>query len=60
VPIASALLDPTFWQALERAGALDKKRRAVNGDQPTWLHQRHRLVDHLAEGKSLEAFFATA
>lgn len=56
------LLDPLFWQALGKA-------RGWNNHNPIhdtrdiskepWKIMWHRLIDHLAEGKSTEDYFAS-
>jgi hypothetical protein len=43
------LLDPSFWQALGKAKGWNIGTVEIN-----W----HRLIDHLAEGKDAESFFA--
>jgi hypothetical protein len=30
----------------------------VGNDLDAWLHHQHRFIDHLAEGKDAESFFA--
>lgn len=46
-------LDPLFWKALAKAMGwkYDPKEYAS--------YQMHRMIDSLAEGKSIEDFFAT-
>lgn len=57
------LLDPAFWQALGKArgwgmfGEFDNDYRKIKYEE--WLHNWHRLIDHLASGKDVESFFAT-
>ncbi len=68
VPVAEAFLDPHFWHALGRGLGWDQERRtvhAVKNGRPTivtragqqWLSHWHRFIDHLAAGKTSEAFF---
>jgi hypothetical protein len=70
VPVAETFLDPHFWRALGCALEWDQAVRtvhAVENGRPTlvtqagqhWLSHWHRFIDHLAEGKSPEAFFHT-
>lgn len=47
-----AFLDPSFWQALEKA-------EVANGRKFHWLPKWHYFIDHLAQGKDAESFFAT-
>ncbi len=61
-------LDPNFWQALGKARGWDKPvgknydwpvERTILSNLPnSWLYNWHRFIDHLAEGKAAEAFFA--
>ena len=63
-----ALLDPLFWQALGKSiGWNIQEKQYSDPKNPTghtrdylisgWQYQMHRLIDHLAEGKSIESFF---
>ncbi len=67
--IESVFLDPAFWQALGKARGW--KERYTSAD-PEWKTMSfgqmqdnkptahwHRFIDHLAEGKDAESFFAT-
>lgn len=45
------LHDPDFWKALGAA----RKWEDVNA----WRFHWHRFIDHLAEGKDVESFFAS-
>lgn len=63
-----ALLDPAFWQALGKAWgwAIHKTPCGCDECSPSivdrktgWNVHWHRLIDHLASGKSVEDFFAT-
>jgi len=70
VPVAETFLDPHFWLALGRGlgweqvvrtvHAVENGRPAVvtRAGQP-WLSHWHHFIDHLAEGKTPEAFFDT-
>jgi len=70
VPVAETFLDPQFWLALGGALEWDQAVRTVHTvekGRPTivtragqhWLAHWHRFIDHLAAGKSPEAFFDT-
>lgn len=51
-------LDPLFWKALGKAMWWGDGRFKVSDWQTHgWLFHWHRLIDHLAEGKSVESFF---
>lgn len=55
------LLDPLFWQALGKArGWRTWKGSGLMPYIHDWLWHKnwHRLIDHLAEGKDAESFFA--
>lgn len=67
---APSLLDPLFWQALGKARGWKEYmyNDGIQSDRPdrqyaswtlTWKHYWHCFIDHLAEGKSAEEFFAT-
>jgi hypothetical protein len=69
VTVEETFLDPHFWQALGKALGWNQAVmtvHAVENGRPTivtragqhWLSQWHRSIDHLAEGKTPEAFFA--
>jgi len=49
LPLAAVLLDPSFWRALGRA-----KGWGESG----WRQHWHRLVDDLADDRSVEDFFS--
>lgn len=62
--LSDILLDPTFWQALGKAegwgnisldGAVWKSGR--DGYINVWQSYWHDFIDHLASGKSADAFF---
>ena len=70
VTVEETFLDPIFWQALGHALGWDHKLmtvHAMENGRPTmvtkaqqhWLAHWHRFIDHLAAGKTPEAFFAT-
>jgi len=44
-------LDPEFWRALGRMLGWQHER--------VWRDHRQRFIDHLAQGKTPELFFAT-
>jgi hypothetical protein len=55
-------LDPAFWQALGKArgwtrGWSDKKYLGTH--MVVWLEHWHRFIDHTADGKDVESFFAS-
>lgn len=50
--ISSIVLDPLFWQALDKACGW-----TANGNKHAWLAWWHLLIDHLAEGKDADSFF---
>lgn len=57
------LLDPSFWQALGRARGWNKTPTTdvlVAGEayKERWAGYWHRFIDHLADGKDAESFFA--
>jgi len=56
--IFEVFLDPLFWQALGKARGWAKKqpRQIQKGE---WKWQWHRFIDHLADGKDAESFFAS-
>ncbi len=57
---ALAFLDPAFWQALGKArGWVDEMYYGESLIFPQWKHHWHWFIDHLAEGKDAESFFAT-
>ena len=64
-------LDPAFWKALGKArdwegiAQYDVKERVDDDtsfhfttEMAVWQHQMHRLIDHLADGREPESFFA--
>jgi len=68
--VEETFLDPAFWHALGRAMRWNHEVmtvHAVEHGRPTivtragqqWLYHWHRFIDHLAEGKTPEAFFAS-
>lgn len=50
--------DPLFWQALGKAMGWEVQFDEDKGFNYQWKDYWHRLIDHLAEGKSIELFFA--
>jgi len=55
----SYLLDPEFWKCLGKAegwGYLTVSRDDWT-QQPKWLYEWHRLIDHLASRKTVDSFF---
>lgn len=58
-------LDPAFWQSLGKAigWGIDEIegrfwKAGMDGKKEAWLAQWHRFIDHLAEGKKAEDWFA--
>jgi Rad3-related DNA helicase len=61
-------LDSLFWQALGRARGWETHRRCPietccrifpqERTIPEWKYRWHRFIDHLADGKDAESFFA--
>jgi hypothetical protein len=49
--LSEHLQDPDFWKALSTARKWE--------DPNAWRFHWHRFIDHLAEGKDAESFFAT-
>ena len=57
-----ALLDPLFWQALGKAmGWAEVKRNGifVQSNNRAWIDKWHALIDHIADGGSIESYFET-
>ena len=59
-------LDRSFWQSLgealewgEHEFALQWKHDGVPLGDTHWLYEWHRFIDHLAEGKDAESYFAS-
>ena len=57
-------LAPLFWQALGKARGWDDGEVTIEGYSASiyhwmWQFQWHRFIDHLAEGKDAESFFAS-
>lgn len=64
--LTEIFLDPLFWQAFGKASGWGRwlgtgyyDRDEIEIEEPAWKVQWHRLIDHLAEGKDAESFFAT-
>ncbi len=56
--LSEIFLDPAFWQALGKARGWEKS--SYNDEfKFLWLTVWHRFIDHLAEGKDAESFFAS-
>lgn len=57
--LALTMLDPRFWQAVGKVRGWDGCS-ANHGEywegKPHWLYEMHRMIDALAEGKSIEEF----
>lgn len=65
--IESMLLDPKFWQALGKTLGWDSPTGRETGTvsyqeatgEPYWLYRMHRMIDALADGKTIEEYIAT-
>ena len=68
--IHSILLDPLAWQAVSKVvgwyPSNCKDCQKENGceyhlknEHPTWRYKMHRMIDALAEGKTIEEFIKT-
>lgn len=69
--MATQLLDPDFWQSLGKAMGFNESIYCSNAEhinrkvlcdecvdkEDGWKNEWHALIDHLAEGKSIESFF---
>lgn len=60
------LLDPSFWQAVGKVERWKCDRNCpieegsyCDAHKPRWQYNMHRMIDALAEGKSLEEYIAT-
>lgn len=54
------LLDPLFWQALGKGMGWENITPLLGENMiaPDWQTAWHKLIDHVASGKSIEDFFA--
>lgn len=73
VPAEMLLLDPEAWKAVGEVEGWAEKLRSCGccGKSPQycrccdfemyegWKHKMHRLIDHLAEGGTIESYLAT-
>ena len=58
IQIAEMLLDPQFWQCLGKAMGWEEVWRENNTPHiKDWKVYWHELIDHLAEGKTIEKYF---
>lgn len=55
----SIFLDPKSWQAVGKAEGWRKMIAMDEAMNPEWKHNMHRMIDALAEGKSIEDYIAT-
>jgi hypothetical protein len=63
----SIFLDSQFWQCLGKGMGWDDKQKCKKGyityfeatekQEHYWKYQWHLLIDHLAEGKTIESYF---
>lgn len=58
--ISAILIDPLFWQALGKGLWWEKKHthNVEDGYDNCWECFWHRFIDHIAEGKDIDSFFA--
>lgn len=58
--IERVLLDPSFWKSLCVMGVPEtdeqSDERSANGTEQ-WKYLMHRMIDHLAEGGTIESYF---
>lgn len=60
IPHSEVLLDPALWQALGKARwSKVAYGRSPGAPREYWQAKWHDFIDHLAEGKDAESFFAT-
>lgn len=52
------LLDTLFWQSLGKAMGWPDSGSSFYNCRTQWEAQWHSFIDHLAEGKDAESFFA--
>jgi hypothetical protein len=52
------ILDPEMWKAVGKVEGWSKGLKGYSREVP-WRRNMHRMVDALAEGKSIEEFLAT-
>lgn len=61
--IHKILLDPLAWKAVGKVEGwdawTDKNIQKRDNEQPTWLQRMHRMVDALAEGKTIIEYLET-
>lgn len=67
--VAAMLLDPLAWKAVGKAEAWPEYGCRVHSDEEkdwcgiiqtrVWLNKMHRMIDHLAEGGSIESYIET-
>jgi hypothetical protein len=62
-PIEHVVLDPEAWKAVGRAertwNMLSEKHWGQEEPMPEWQWKMHRMIDALAEGKSIEQYLET-
>lgn len=66
ISLVEAVLDPTFWQALGKSEGWNTLTET--GDysyqqeprlQETWLYHMHHMIDHIADGGTINSFIET-
>lgn len=59
--IYEMLLDSHFWQCLGKSMGWKDGEKIVSFGRGNyikeWLYQQHRLIDHIAEGGTIESYF---
>ena len=45
------------WESIRVHKKYDGLQGGVWGDEEKWLHEWHDLIDHLAEGGTIESYF---
>jgi len=56
MPIDSILLDPLAWQAVGKVEGWDNYCSCKKGECTAYIGIMHRMIDALAEGKSISDF----
>ena len=64
IPLQTILLDPLAWQAVGRVEGwrMRDEEDIFNGgylEEDEWLTKMHRMIDALAQGRSLEQYLET-
>jgi hypothetical protein len=67
IPLAAIFLDPEAWKAVGRVcgweesvwGTLDIKKGGEDNGKRNWELERHRMIDALDRGATIEQYLAT-